>query len=120
MKIHLRLWVCNQHLVDTDSDCTDDYLDAAGWHRGAIVSVSATNAGLLQWWDNVYLPLRQRVAQAGWGELGEGLDIPPPLLVAIPPHHDIANEMLRAYCEEDTRGAWIHEVLQTKQEHDVL
>lgn len=127
--VHLRLWVCNQDVLGADSDYTDGHLDAAKWRKGNVVLVEATEKALTKWWREVYLPLRQRVADAGWGDLtdddgNETYVAEQPLLIASVANHphwcDSTLTYFETFCRNDSMEAWVKEILElvTKDNQD--
>lgn len=119
--VSLRLWVCNQDVIGADSDYTDGHLEAANWHKGNVVIVEATEKALTKWWRDVYLPLRKRVAKAGWGDLtdDDGIETivtEQPFLIASvanSPHWcDSTLTYFETFCLNDNMEAWVKEILE--------
>jgi hypothetical protein len=83
MKVQIKLWISNQDEIGSNADYTLSHLKAAGWEDGQEIEIEV--ADLENWFNQTFLPLKNKVAEAGWGldfDGNEITDIPAPTLTA--------------------------------------
>jgi hypothetical protein len=113
--VSLRLWVSNQGAVGADSDYTSAHLNAAGWTGGEDVLVEATAEALDAWYRDVFLPLRQRVAESGWGDsaIDAATSVRPVLAVSHDVHWTESSRGLMIDASSRGDESWVAEAVSS-------